>query len=67
MYADGYEAPKLVLKMQSFMRQHHRPQYRARAVAAQVAGTFSRAIATVQCADVSALFPEGMPMATLRQ
>lgn len=67
MYADGYEAPKLVLKMQSFMRQHHRPQYRARAVAAQVAGTFSRAIATVQCADTSALFPEGMPMAKLRQ
>ena len=63
MYADGYDASKLVLKLRSFMRQHHRPQYRARAVCAQAERVFTQAIAGVRQADSSELFPEGTPMA----
>ena len=64
MYADGYDAQKLTLKLRGFMRQYHRPQYRAKAVCAQVERAFVRAIANVQQPDGRELFPEGTRMAS---
>ena len=63
MFVDGYDGSKLVLKLRAFMRRYHRPQYRQRAVCAQVERAFERAAACTESAANVELFPSGTPMA----